>query len=227
MQKLQKFMSLLLVLTLFWLFCILAAQSSAWTISGIVALSVVFYLTVYLYYQSLREVEIVVGKQQEVLARGRRSLHLMFGTILILWLIAALALGGNGFAKHQQQNATQNVQQLDFNQIGQYVANGENVLVRVGADWCLTCSYNNILVFNNKSVEKFSQQYNLRIITLDWTEYNPEILAFMSEYGRRGLPFYILYSRKVPEGLVLPEILSQMEFENILRNAGVITQQND
>lgn len=227
MQKLQKFMSLMLVLTLIWLFCILAAQSSAWTISGIVALSVVFYLTVYLYYQSLREVEIVVGKQQEVLARGRRSLHLMFGTILILWLIAALALGGNGFAKHQQQNAAQNVQQLDFNQIGQYVANGENVLVRVGADWCLTCSYNNILVFNNKSVEKFSQQYNLRIITLDWTEYNPEILAFMSEYGRRGLPFYILYSRKVPEGLVLPEILSQMEFENILRNAGVITQQND
>ena len=42
-----------------------------------------------------------------------------------------------------------------------------------------------------------------------------------------SLFFYILYSRKVPEGLVLPEILSQMEFENILRNAGVITQQND
>ena len=40
-------------------------------------------------------------------------------------------------------------------------------------------------------------------------------------------PFYIIYNRNVPEGLVLPEILSQMEFENILKSISTIPSSNN
>lgn len=40
----------------------------------------------------------------------------------------------------------------------------------------------------------------------------------MEEYGRKGLPFYVIYSRKVPNGMVLPEILNEQELIEIIKN---------
>ncbi len=56
------------------------------------------------------------------------------------------------------------------------------------------------------------------VINVDWTNYSKEVLDFMEEYGRKGLPFYIVYSKRVPDGMVLPEILSERELSRILTN---------
>ena len=59
----------------------------------------------------------------------------------------------------------------------------------------------------------------LDFIQVDWTNYNKEVLDFMEKYGRKGLPFYILYTPLMRDGMVLPEVLSGTDFENILRQA--------
>ena len=56
------------------------------------------------------------------------------------------------------------------------------------------------------------------MIDVDWTHYNPEVLNFMERYGRRGLPFYIVFSPRIPDGIVLPEIISDRDFRELIEN---------
>lgn len=92
------------------------------------------------------------------------------------------------------------------------------MLVKIGADWCLTCGYNDVSVFNTVAAQDMFERYGVVVIEVDWTGYNRVVLEFMEKYGRRGLPFYIVFSPKIPQGLVLPEIMSDESFKRILEN---------
>jgi suppressor for copper-sensitivity B len=221
MKKIHIIMQIMLFLTLIWLLSILKAQSSWLTVGTILMMLILFYFALNVYNQSLIGIEKDLINKKQTLKRAKRFIHTLLLSILGSLFVLSLIVGTTGFSHHREQTVKQTKITLDFNQIREDVAKGYNVIVRIGADWCLTCSYNNFLVFDNTTSQDIYKQYNVKFINIDWTEYNPAILDFMSEYGRRGLPFYILYNQNVPEGLVLPEILSQMDFENILFGNGV------
>ena len=52
---------------------------------------------------------------------------------------------------------------------------------------------------------------------VDWTNYNADTLEFMARYGRKGLPFYILYTPTLRDGIVLPEIFDKTDIESKLK----------
>ena len=62
------------------------------------------------------------------------------------------------------------------------------------------------------------KEYNIKVINVDWTNYNEDILAFMERFGRKGIPFSILFTPNIPEGMVLPEIMTERELSEILRS---------
>ena len=227
MQKIHLLMNIMLLLTLVWLFSLLPAQSSVMTTLGIIGLAVLFFAFLYMYRYSLIEVKSTMQQDTKLQSKALSVLRLIYGSILLLLFSVALVTGYKGFNHHREELVLQKVSELDFNQIGEDVQKGYNVLVKIGADWCLTCSYNNFLVFDNIGAEDLIKMYHLKIIEVDWTTYDSRILEFMGEYGRRGLPFYILYNRNIPEGLVLPELLSLMEFQNILNGNAVKEQSLD
>ena len=222
MNYVHLLMNLLLILTLIWLFVILKAQSSWLTTISVFFLSVLFYLGLALYHFSLTETDKVAHGDISLRQKMKKRLLIICGSTLSVLCMISLIIGHYGFSNHQEKVAQQTSSDLNFTQIGNYVEQGYNVIVKIGADWCLSCSYNDMMVFNNPSTQTLLDGYNVKIINIDWTSYNPEILNFMAEYGRRGLPFYILYNKNLPEGLVLPEILSQMSFEKILRTNGYL-----
>ena len=43
----------------------------------------------------------------------------------------------------------------------------------------------------------------------DWTLPDPVIAAYLARYGRYGIPFNAVYGPGAPDGIVLPELLSQ------------------
>lgn len=223
MQKLHNLMTLMLWLTILWLLNILKVQSSWLTCIGVTICALSFYFLLHYYNTSQNEIE-KITKQTTIRKKAKYLMGSIYFLISALILGGALKIGYTGFSNHLTQTRRQSVTQLDFTQIGKDVSDGWNVLIKVNADWCLTCSYNNFLVFNNSSTQKFYDRYKVKIINVDWTEYNPEILKFMSEYGRRGLPFYILYNKNIPEGIVLPELLNQMTFKKILENSGIAVE---
>lgn len=84
---------------------------------------------------------------------------------------------------------------------------GRPVLVDFSAAWCVTCLVNERVALNDAAVVKRLKEG--RVVTLkgDWTNPDPAITAALHQFGRDGVPLYVLYA---PNGGidVLPQILT-------------------
>jgi thiol:disulfide interchange protein DsbD len=84
----------------------------------------------------------------------------------------------------------------------------EIFFVNMTAEWCLTCKVNEKLVFDQESVKKTFEELKIKRIKGDWTKRDPKITAFLDRFHRAGVPFYVVFSDKHPEGEVLSEVLT-------------------
>lgn len=89
---------------------------------------------------------------------------------------------------------------------------GKNVFIDMTADWCLSCKVNERLVLSDEEVLAQLKAKNVTLLKGDWTQRSEEITRFLNHYNRVGVPFYILFSPKHPEGLILPEVLTKSSF---------------
>ena len=88
------------------------------------------------------------------------------------------------------------------------VAGGQVVFVDVTADWCLTCQVNKQLVLHRGAVAERLGAENVVPMRADWTLPDDGIATFLADFGRYGIPFYVVYGPGAPDGLVLPELLT-------------------
>jgi suppressor for copper-sensitivity B len=86
---------------------------------------------------------------------------------------------------------------------------GEVVLVDVTADWCLTCQANKRLVLDGQEVSAALAAPGVTPLVADWTRPDPDIAAYLAAHGRYGIPFNAVYGPGAPEGIVLPELLTE------------------
>lgn len=91
--------------------------------------------------------------------------------------------------------------------IPKLVAEGKTVYVDVTADWCLTCLVNKGVVLSDTRVQEILADKNVVAMIADWTKPNEAISRYLARYGRYGIPFNIVYGPKMPDGVVLPELL--------------------
>ena len=93
--------------------------------------------------------------------------------------------------------------------LAQLRAVGNPVFVDVTADWCLTCIANEqAVLFTDEMTARFAEAGVVYMVA-DWTNYDPEIAAFIAEHGRNGIPLYLMYPAQgdLPP-IILPQILS-------------------
>ena len=91
----------------------------------------------------------------------------------------------------------------------QLAKEGEIVFVDITADWCITCKVNKNLVLNNPEIVEMFSKNNVKFLQLDWTKPNDKIKEFLALKNRYGLPYNEIYSSSIPNGKILPEILSK------------------
>ena len=106
---------------------------------------------------------------------------------------------------------------IDENQISELVKQGKNVFVAVDSDWCLTCKLNDVTVLNSTQIKNMLRSDNVVFVRLDWNNIDKQILDFMQKYGRSAIPFYVFFNKKIPQGIVLPEVLTEKDFRAFLR----------
>jgi suppressor for copper-sensitivity B len=85
----------------------------------------------------------------------------------------------------------------------------EIVLVDVTADWCLTCQANKRLVLDDSDVAAALGAAGATPLRADWTRPDPAIAAYLADHGRYGIPFNAVYGPGAPDGIVLPELLTE------------------
>jgi suppressor for copper-sensitivity B len=92
--------------------------------------------------------------------------------------------------------------------IGAMVRAGHTVFVDIGASWCVTCKVNEAMVIDSAPVR---QRLTSDIVPVkaDWTRSDGAIAAYLRSFDRYGLPFNAVFGPGSPDGIVLPELLTQ------------------
>ncbi len=86
---------------------------------------------------------------------------------------------------------------------------GKPVFINVTADWCITCLTNEKVTLSTDRVKESLQQNGITYLKADWTNYDPTITALLSQYGRNGIPLYLVYpANSNGTAEVLPQILT-------------------
>ena len=81
-------------------------------------------------------------------------------------------------------------------------AAGEVVIVEITAAWCITCRVNRVVALDGLDLD------GVRALQADMTGPNPEARSLLAQHGRAGLPFVLVQGPGLPQGRVLPEILT-------------------
>lgn len=219
--RLQKAMQTMLVLTILWFLTLVYNQTNIWCVLLLTAALLIF-MGLFALYQKFRAYLNGVFDENvslETLERLRK-----ISTLLIIGFAAVCVSGISVYAeKTHLQNMIKYAQThktaIDKTLIAEKLAEGKPVLLEIGADWCLTCRYNGAVTLNDFNLQRWKEMYQLEFIRVDWTNYNKEVLDFMEKYGRKGLPFYILYTPLLRDGFVLPEMFKRDDFESMLLSA--------
>jgi thiol:disulfide interchange protein DsbD len=86
---------------------------------------------------------------------------------------------------------------------------GRFVFVDFTAAWCLTCKFNEASVLESAEVREAFQRHAIVKMKGDWTNGDPVITKLLQQFGRPGVPLYVLYPGKNAEPVVFPELLTK------------------
>ena len=88
------------------------------------------------------------------------------------------------------------------------LAENKPVFLNFTADWCITCKVNEAIVLNQVSIKNALESKGIVYLKADWTKKDETIANKLAEYGRTGVPLYLLYSSEgIP--VILPELLTE------------------
>jgi thiol:disulfide interchange protein DsbD len=86
---------------------------------------------------------------------------------------------------------------------------GHTVFVDFTAAWCLTCKFNEANVLESGAVREAFHRHAIVKLKADWTNGDPVITKLLRQFGRPGVPLYVLYPGKSEEPIVFPELLTK------------------
>ena len=223
MKKLEIFMRTMLYLTLGWFLLLIFQQTDIVFVFKFVLIIAFFSAVMYFCKKFLEYTQGIFNEKitTEMLIKIRRWCYVFMLTVFVLCSIICTKMARTSFQINYEKNMQNRLTFLDKKLIDEYLNEGHPVLVEISADWCLTCHVNKMFVFNKTNMEHWKKSYNLEFLRVDWTNYNKDILEYMERFGRKGLPFYILYTPFIREGMVLPEIFEESDLSQILQNSNI------
>jgi thiol:disulfide interchange protein len=193
MELFKQFMAFPMFATCVWLLWVLAQQVDA---SGVaLALGVL----------------VAIGFTVWALGLSQR------GSYVFRWVaLAGAALAALTFAPLATSDPASSAKSTDGaswveyspERLAQLTSEGKPVFVDFTAAWCVTCQVNKRVALNtDKVVSRFAAVGIVRM-KADWTNRNERITKALAEFGRNGVPLYVLYDAS-GHPTVLPEILTE------------------
>lgn len=92
------------------------------------------------------------------------------------------------------------------------LAAGRPAFVVFTADWCITCKVNESTVLERDAIRNALAEHDVALFKADWTRRDEAIRLKLAQFGRAGVPLYLVYRPDRPnDPEVLSELLSQKE----------------
>lgn len=202
METLKQALAFPLYFTALWLLWVVGRQTSSDSVVLVVAGAVALALAAWLWQHRPQRLW-----QQSIAAA-------VFA--IALWPMSQLqpsVATGTTQLQHNWQPFTQaRLQQL--------LDQGQPTFVNLTADWCITCLANEKAALNtDRTLEAFEQSGVVKLKG-DWTHYNPEITQLLNQFGRNGVPLYLMYSpNNGSSPVILPQLLREQTVINAINTA--------
>ena len=191
-----------------WMAWVLAQQAGTAALGVLLASSVVLGFAAWLYGVA----------QQRQFSGLRHRPQLAFSILLVLGLAVPLAglpgtsdggstantMAANSAASASADKPVKWTPQEIIAQRG----HGKPVFVNFTASWCITCQVNDKAALSTKAVKDAMVQTGTIYMIADSTKYNADIDQAISQFGRGGLPVYVVYPADGGEPVLLPQLLS-------------------
>ncbi|MDQ6655431.1 MAG: thioredoxin family protein [Verrucomicrobiota bacterium] len=201
MVHVKHFMGFLMMATLLFLIAVLGAQRGVdgvvWTSCFLLLLSVACWM-----YGAFNT---------PARSTGTRA--------LVLVLAAALVVGSGvyfigGKFQHTRMETAGAVEEgwraFTPEALATELAQGHAVFVDFTAAWCVTCKFNEKTVLETAAVRAAFDERRVVKFKADWTNADPAITRMLKQFGRPGVPLYVLYpAGNSVEPIVLPELLTK------------------
>ncbi len=194
-----------LALTALWLLWVLSAQVGTRAAVGVAALM-------------SAAVAVLAARRRVGAVRGRMAA----GVVAVLALAAFTAPWWPAAARPEASagDAVTAWAAFDETTIATLVGDGKVVFVDVTADWCVTCKVNKAAVIDRGAVAAALKQPVVVPMQADWTNPDERISRYLQSFGRYGIPFNVVYGPAAPEGIPLPELLTERVVLDALARAG-------
>ena len=185
--------------TVAWLLWVLAQEVGASEISGALFGLVLVAFAVWIYGRT---------RSAALLGRSIGTGFAAAGGIAALFFVASLtASNGQTPSAHAATRDGLNYENFTPQRLSALEAEGKPVFVNLTAAWCVTCLINERVALDSAAVRKAFAERGIVPLKGDWTNQNPEITQFLQQFGRSGVPLYLLYTGK-GEPVLLPQILT-------------------
>jgi thiol:disulfide interchange protein len=201
MQHMKQFMGFLLLATLLFLLYVLGSQrgleGAIWASCFLLVISVACWM----------KGAFVVPTASAL----KRSIAAVL--MLVLVLVSGIYFIGDKFHSAKIVSAGSQLrgdwQAFTPERLQAELEQGHNVFVDFTAAWCLTCKFNEANVLESHDVRDAFQRRGIVKLKADWTNGDPVITKLLQQFGRPGVPLYVLYPGKNGEPIVFPELLTK------------------
>jgi thiol:disulfide interchange protein DsbD len=192
MVRVKQFFGFLLLATLLWLGWILGEMKGA---NAVISLGAVLLVIAILAWIKGSFWTPVSSARSQILAAGA------------MLLVIFSAAGAYAFITKPSQLAWQ---QFSRDSLERAMASGRPVFVDFSADWCITCKTNERFAIESAQVRQEFSKRNVALLKADWTNGDPEITQILKQYGRAGVPMYLVYPAggKDRQAVLLPPLIT-------------------
>ncbi len=226
METFKQLMGFLLLATLVWLLHVLGqlvdAAGLTWTLAYLVAVGFGCW---------------IVGKGLYMRAGRRR---MAWVSALLLVAIGYAIFPGRylkGFERRISQQVETGTAQtalashgliqwepFSVDRIEQLVDDGRTVFVDFTAEWCITCKFNESTVLETERIREAFEAHEVVPLKADWTSRDESIGAVLRQFGRSGVPLYVIFpAGRASDPIVLPTLITAGMIEENLKEADART----
>ncbi|MES2353671.1 MAG: protein-disulfide reductase DsbD domain-containing protein [Pseudomonadota bacterium] len=202
MERAKQFLAFPMYGAAAWLVWILAQQAganaTAIALGGMIAIAFASWL-----YQTTRISSNLARRSGTCIA----SL-----TLVVAMVGGYVGIKANAISAAQLSNTTpanDNWEPYSPERLRTLRTEGKPVFLNLTAAWCITCLVNERVALKESTVVDAFRKTGITYLKGDWTNQDDQITKLLGEFGRSGVPLYVVYPHGTnTKPIVLPQILT-------------------
>ena len=201
MVRVKQLMGFLLIATLLFLLSVLGAQRGVsaliWTCAFLLVLSIACWIKGVFIVPSASIIERLSATAVATVLVIAAGIYFIGNKFVAAHETANVAAVTGGWGKFSPERLNSELQQ------------GHAVFIDFTAEWCITCKFNESTVLETEAVRTAFAQRQIVKLKADWTNGDPVITKYLKQFGRPGVPLYVLYPGTSAQPYVFPELLTK------------------